>query len=146
MGGFEVGILLGWCGIGGLIGYLCGQARGRASDGFFLGLLLGIIGWLLILIGPDERRKCPACKGAIPDGARKCLHCGESFNYSTPAPATTNPIQKLKADPITEIRLTGLEPIYCPGCNSLHSIDKEVLGKGVVCPTCNTGFITAAIK
>jgi predicted lipid-binding transport protein (Tim44 family) len=37
-----------WCGIGGLVGALIGSGKGRAAAGFWLGLLLGIIGWIIV--------------------------------------------------------------------------------------------------
>ena len=37
-----------WCGVGGLVGALIGSGKGRAAAGFWLGLLLGIIGWIIV--------------------------------------------------------------------------------------------------
>ena len=37
-----------WCGVGGLVGALIGSGKGRAAAGFWLGLLLGVIGWIIV--------------------------------------------------------------------------------------------------
>lgn len=70
--------LVGWILLGGLVGAAIGSNKGRSGAGFVLGALVGPIGWLLIAFGPDETpgTLCPACKGKVPDGAVKCMHCG----------------------------------------------------------------------
>jgi uncharacterized membrane protein (UPF0136 family) len=40
-------VLLVWAGVGGLIGYAIGNSKGRGTEGFWLGFLLGIIGWII---------------------------------------------------------------------------------------------------
>jgi len=65
--------------VGALIGALCGQARGRVGAGVIFGLLLGPIGWLLVLVGKDYRPKCPHCGGVIETGKRVCKHCGRDL-------------------------------------------------------------------
>jgi len=59
-----------------LIGVWIGNLRGRSGDGALYSLILGPIGWLIILIGPDYRPKCPECLGVIEEGARRCKNCG----------------------------------------------------------------------
>jgi hypothetical protein len=49
-------ILLLWVAFG-VIGYFLGEAKGRPGQGAVLGLLLGPIGWLCVLLGPDYRKK-----------------------------------------------------------------------------------------
>ena len=68
-----------WLILGPLIGAAIGQNKGRLGAGLFFGLLLGPIGWLIVAVGPDNRRKCPQCKGAVPEGASKCMHCGATL-------------------------------------------------------------------
>jgi len=70
-----------WLILGPLIGAAIGQKKGRAGAGFFFGLLLGPIGWLIVAVGPDitSGRMCPACKGKVPEGATKCMHCGSDL-------------------------------------------------------------------
>lgn len=47
-----VGIL-----IAGLIGAAIGQTRGRKYAGFWYGFLLGPIGWLALLVGPNPKKE-----------------------------------------------------------------------------------------
>jgi len=64
----------------GVVGSAIGHQRQRAGAGFVLGVLLGPIGWLLILFLPAAGRKCPACLGVVPHQARRCQHCGEELS------------------------------------------------------------------
>lgn len=59
------------------VGRLIGQKRGQADAGALLGAILGPLGLIGAAFLPDKRRQCPACKGGVPDDARKCMHCGE---------------------------------------------------------------------
>jgi hypothetical protein len=51
----------------GLVGWVIGERKGRPAAGFFLGALLGPIGWLVVAVGPDIKaqqtvtrmKKCP---------------------------------------------------------------------------------------
>lgn len=72
------GIFWIWLILGPLIGAAIGQKKGRTGAGFLFGFLLGPIGWLIVAVGPDMSpgRFCPACKGKVPEGATKCMHCG----------------------------------------------------------------------
>lgn len=49
-------ILLLWL-VFGVVGYVLGEAKGRPGQGAVLGALLGPIGWLCVLFGPDYRKK-----------------------------------------------------------------------------------------
>lgn len=63
----------------GLIGAAIGSTKGRSGAGFWFGLLLGPLGWLLVAVGPDLRKKVPeqnrdpingpAVQGLPPEGA-----------------------------------------------------------------------------
>lgn len=68
-----------WLFLGPLIGAAIGQKKKRVGAGLFFGLILGPIGWLIIAVGPDHRRKCPECKGTVPEEAKKCMHCGTNL-------------------------------------------------------------------
>ncbi len=70
-----------WLVLGPLIGAALGQRKNRAGAGFFFGLLLGPIGWLIVAVGPDYTpgRVCSACKGKVPFDATKCMHCGSDL-------------------------------------------------------------------
>lgn len=68
-----------WVVVAGGVGYAIGNAKGNGRLGFWLGLLLGLIGWGIVLVvnySKDNRPKCPECKGAIVEGARRCKNCG----------------------------------------------------------------------
>ena len=60
----------------GLIGLCLGRYKSRPGAGFLLGLLLGPLGWLLILLFESGARKCPKCFGAVHSQASRCRHCG----------------------------------------------------------------------
>lgn len=94
--------LIFWCVIGAVVGLMIGSSKGRAGEGFVLGLLLGVIGWVIIAVmepstevraqrnaelaamvhpkeGPmttDARRACPWCAELILPEAKVCRFCG----------------------------------------------------------------------
>lgn len=59
----------------GIIGWAIGKTKGRSSFGLVLGLLVGPIGWLIVMLLPAEGRKCPFCLSTVPEGAVICRHC-----------------------------------------------------------------------
>lgn len=63
--------------LSGLIGKWIGGLKGNGRIGFWLGFLLGPLGWIIAVIVPKDGPKCPACGGVTNPGARKCCHCGE---------------------------------------------------------------------
>lgn len=65
-----------WFTICPLIGGLIGIQRRRFLSGVVWGLILGPIGWLLVLLLADCRPKCPECKSPLNDGATRCHRCG----------------------------------------------------------------------
>ena len=99
-----------WAGVGGLIGYAIGNSKGRGAEGFWLGLLLGIIGWIVVaFMAPsdavtseraaiatviqgqaqdrEERgrmRPCPWCAEPIRPEARVCRFCGRDVEPASP--------------------------------------------------------------
>mgnify|MGYP006870479592 CR=1 FL=1 len=77
-------LLLAICGC--LIG---SYARGRPILGFVLGLLLGVIGWGLVLVFSDKRYVCIVCRRSLGGRVRFCPECGADqrfFNQQTPPP------------------------------------------------------------
>jgi hypothetical protein len=95
--GALVLILLLWVVIGGGVGALIGSQRGRGGTGFLLGLVLGVIGWVIILLiapaaghqasqlvvaarpviggGGEMYRECLRCKEPMRRDASLCPHC-----------------------------------------------------------------------
>lgn len=76
-------MLAGGALIGAVIGTAIGARKNRTGFGLVVGLLLGPIGWLIVLLMPSNFPKCPACKGDVVKGATKCKNCGSDL----PAPA-----------------------------------------------------------
>ena len=68
--------ILVWTLFWSLGGSLIGASRGRRGFGFVMGLLLGFIGWIIILIMPRTGPKCPDCLSVVPAGAIRCRYCG----------------------------------------------------------------------
>jgi len=61
-------------------GALIGNFHNQARAGFCLGLLLGPLGWLIAALLPTHYdHLCRTCRGGVPPGARRCMHCGESL-------------------------------------------------------------------
>ena len=87
------GVVVG-LGISAAIGYAIGKATRRAGPaGLWLGLLLGPLGWLLVLVMADNRRRCPTCKGALPDGTpARCRHCGATLTMAASMPQAVDPL------------------------------------------------------
>ncbi|MBA2435711.1 MAG: zinc ribbon domain-containing protein [Pyrinomonadaceae bacterium] len=80
-------IILFWAIVGGFVGALIGQRKGRTGEGAVLGLILGPIGWLVVALGPDyktaqESRKCPFCAELVKKEANVCKHCGRDLPAS----------------------------------------------------------------
>lgn len=64
----------------GLVGFLLGKAKGKEALGFLLGVLLGPIGWIVILCADGSAHKCPYCQGNLPSAtAKRCMHCGSAL-------------------------------------------------------------------
>ena len=140
--GFLVVVFL-FAMIFGFIGRSIGERKGRPEAGFIFGALLGPIGILIIAVGPDIKaeqaarnaqimaslaRKCPACRGTVPDDARKCMHCGEDLAVK-PVPAPAPPPQK-----------PAPEKIPCPLCG--QSLKISTLNQGENwCSFCFQKFI-----
>jgi hypothetical protein len=71
--------------ISALIGLLIGNTRNRPGAGVAFSLLLGPIGWLIVLLGPDCRRKCQFCAEVIKPEARICPHCQQDLFKTSPS-------------------------------------------------------------
>jgi hypothetical protein len=67
-----VPVLQIWAAIGGAIGYFC---RGRTGLGAILGCLLGPLGWGIVLLLSDVRKRCTECDSVVSPRAKKCKKC-----------------------------------------------------------------------
>lgn len=82
----------------GLIGLAIGSIKGNGLFGFVLSLLLGPLGWLLVLLASDKRKKCPHCAGPLGEGkVTRCKNCGGSLVAAKPVAA---PVPQQVVDPI----------------------------------------------
>ncbi len=89
------------------IGTAVGSTKGRASEGFFLGLFLGGLGVLIVAVmnstaqaqarrevevakavqersGALPLRQCPWCAERIQPAARLCRYCGRDVDSTAP--------------------------------------------------------------
>jgi hypothetical protein len=120
--GVLAGWLLFWVVLGGLIGFAIGNGKGRGAAGFWLGMFLGWIGWIIVatmrpsveveaerlhaiqtmLSGPTTSppprpvtRSCPYCAEDIRAEAKVCRYCGRDVE---PAPAAQLHAARTEAD------------------------------------------------
>lgn len=95
---FGMGIVALVCA---LIGAVVGGPKGNAGIGFFLCLLLGPVGLVILILLPASEsasaKKCPHCGGSIPEGNySRCKHCGSSLvpqRVVTPPRMIQDPIE-----------------------------------------------------
>lgn len=104
--------LLVIAGVGGGIGYLIGNVKGRRDEGLWLGLLLGPIGWI-IAISLQEKKSGPA--------ARIARRGGEW------------PMGTFRAQP------SGVK-LRCPNCGEEGYVPGISDVADIVCPTCQQKF------
>jgi len=98
-----------WVVIGGGVGVAIGSNKGRGVEGFWLGFLLGPIGWIITALldypvkypeqrglrgvsssspATSERKKCPFCAELILREAIKCRFCGSDLTGTSTLPPT----------------------------------------------------------
>ena len=74
-------VMIGCFAFVGLVGAAIGDNRGRRTAGFWLGVLLGPVGWLAVLLGPDRRAFCPHCRSPLlAADASVCARCGRDVS------------------------------------------------------------------
>jgi hypothetical protein len=64
-----------YCLIFGAVGALIGNRKGAAGSGFFLGVMLGPLGWIITAISKGNRIACPACRELVDPAATICPKC-----------------------------------------------------------------------
>ncbi len=109
-------IFLSAIGVFAFIGHLIGKSKGRSTGGAAMGALLGPVGLVGAAFLSDKRRQCPACKGHVPDDARKCMHCGEDLpRQPVPFPRDQIPRQSSLAGAAPQIRRSPRLRRHCNG-------------------------------
>ena len=112
--------------VGAVVGGIIGASRNNAESGVVWGGLLGPIGWLIILF-LDKRPKCPECRGVLPEGARRCQHCGHDFIATTSRPVSG----VSQAQPLQQV-----QEKKCPFCA------ETIQSEAKVCRYCNNALET----
>ena len=96
---YLIGVIVGVLLIS-YIGALIGSTKGHTMLGFFLGLVLGPIGLIIIAMTQDDRFKCPTCGGSIVPGKMRCKNCGAQLARA--------PVPRVRARvPVTRNALVG---------------------------------------
>ena len=87
-----------WLIVGAAVGGVIGASRNNVGSGILWGALLGPVGWILVFF-LDQRAKCPACRGPLPDGALRCQHCGiDLVSRKTVSVPVTAPVLVAESD------------------------------------------------
>lgn len=67
--------LLSGLAVAGCVGYFIGRAVGDAKGGLVWGLLLGPLGWLVVLLKGSTAERCRKCRARLNSPGR-CPRCG----------------------------------------------------------------------
>lgn len=121
-----------WIVIGAGVGYAIGTQRGREGEGLLFGAFLGFIGWFIILVGPDYRRKCKECLGAVPKAATKCCHCASVLTTQT---SETSP-QTITVAAASFDQESKESVFNCPNCMQENRAPLKMRGLPVTCKSC----------
>jgi hypothetical protein len=74
-----LGIVIFWCCINAVIGFAIGKQKNEIGAAITLSILLGPIGWFLIVLSRGNLRKCPFCAEQVKPEAVICKHCGNKL-------------------------------------------------------------------
>jgi hypothetical protein len=143
------------------VGALIGQQKGRTMEGAVLGFVLGMIGWVIVLLLSETRpyHRCPHCAGKIAFvGVAKCCHCGSDLRWREwdprrePDPRLAPVEQESLRAPVGQdterVHLVPPESlipsrsdapakrITCVGCGHRGSVPPSFAGMTVRCPKC----------
>lgn len=66
------------------VGWAIGAEKGRALDGFFWGLIFGVVGIIIAAVMKpasyfEDTRTCPHCAEQVKPEALVCKHCGRDL-------------------------------------------------------------------
>ena len=133
-----------WICVGAVVGAAIAESRGQRVSGVVIGAILGPIGWL-ILLGLDERPKCPACLGRVNVGASKCCRCGSDLPKPEAVPVlppVAPPVPPPEPEPLPMPQLSpGCVVVTCPQCDQQVVVEERLAREGVICPHCDRGFV-----
>ena len=87
-------LLACWC-FSAVVGYFIGSSKGDPVGGAVWGFVLGPIGWLIVAMSKDGRKKCPHCGGVLGAGrVTRCKNCGQALvKPAVPAGRVIDPIE-----------------------------------------------------
>lgn len=99
-------VLLFWCGVGGLVGALIGSGKGRAAAGFWLGLLLGIIGWIIVaLLSPRQSYAAAVAAPGVANAAAMAQYQQQLRQWAVSEAIRRDPSLGANSDSATLARL-----------------------------------------
>lgn len=64
-----------WIGVNSLVGYWIGARKNCVGAAVALSILLGPIGWILVIFDPGGMRRCPFCAEDVKTEAEVCRFC-----------------------------------------------------------------------
>lgn len=115
------------------VGMFIGRTRGRGASGFWLGLFLGPIGWIITLLLPREGRRCPFCREVVADDATACPHCQREIPSPRGAPPSRT-YASPKAQKMEKVIVS------CPSCQARFKVQKSKVGPCFRCLKCGARF------
>lgn len=125
--------------IGGFLGY---AMKDRLAEGILLAVLLGPIGWIIIVLTPAALKSCPHCAAPIPAGTHICQDCRQRFDEARQqlvlqkaAAMRTKADQSKKREPRPATQ-DILGKLCCPECNRPASVRLELGTQTLFCENC----------